>query len=445
MKILLVNPPNCGKSIPEERYGIDSIKMIFRGEPLALETLAGNLGGHDVAIVDLKSDPDGLADDGQAFGPDLVGITGVTCEANTMLAIARRVKERLKVPVVVGGHHASCDPGFFKRRCIDFVVVGLGTLSFRLLVDAIDKGLPVSIPGVMNNHPEAATSFTPRRFTVEDLVDRCAPRYDLVARHRDKYVMSGAGGKAGFVATAFGCTHDCSFCTISALTGAKYLARSHDAVMRDIDQLSDVPVIRMVDANTFGNIDLARQLARRIIDAGVNKHLVADVRADTVVKHPQVLELWRKAGLSIVVIGFEEISDSRLDTFKKRSTHRVSEEAIRLLKDLGIRIVGDFIVSPDYAPDDFHRLAEFVEQSGIDLPIPSILTPIPGTVLYKEMESRIVNHNLDYYTFTNAVMPTRMPEHEFYETYANMLKCFLAPLHQAQRKNTAKGTTKGTN
>jgi len=43
MRILLVNPPNCGKSIPEERYGIDSLKQIFRGEPLALETLAGNL------------------------------------------------------------------------------------------------------------------------------------------------------------------------------------------------------------------------------------------------------------------------------------------------------------------------------------------------------------------------------------------------------------------
>ena len=43
MKILLVNPPNCGRSIPEEEYGIDTIKMIFRGEPLALEVIAGNL------------------------------------------------------------------------------------------------------------------------------------------------------------------------------------------------------------------------------------------------------------------------------------------------------------------------------------------------------------------------------------------------------------------
>ncbi len=436
MKILLVNPPNCGKSIPEERYGIDSIKMIFRGEPLALETLAGNLDGHETAIVDLKSDPDGLADDGAAFQPDLVAITGVTCEANTMLAIAKRIKERLQVPVVVGGHHASSDPGFFNHPFIDFIVVGLGTLSFRQLVDAIEVGRNVSIPGVMCNHPETGVTFSPRTYTRDDLVDHCTPRYDLVARHREQYVMSGAGGKVGFVATAFGCTHDCSFCSISSLTGSKYLARSDDAVLRDIDQLSDVPIIRLVDANTFGHIDNARRLAQRIIDAGVAKRLVADVRADTVVKQPDLFELWQKAGLAIVVIGFEEINDERLKTFQKRSTHQVSLEAIRILKDLGIRIVGDFIVSPDYGPDDFDRLSAFVSQSGIDLPIPSILTPIPGTPLHEELKSQIVNHDLDYYTFTNAVMPTRMPEHDFYRTYAEMLKRFLAPLHQAPNKGT---------
>ena len=41
MKILLLNPPNCGRSIPEERYGITSIKQIFRGEPLGLDFDAG--------------------------------------------------------------------------------------------------------------------------------------------------------------------------------------------------------------------------------------------------------------------------------------------------------------------------------------------------------------------------------------------------------------------
>ncbi len=436
MRILLINPPNCGKSIPEERYGIESIKMIFRGEPLCLESLAGNLDGHDVTICDLKADPQSLADDGRDLQPDLVGITGVTCEANTVLALAKRLKERLNVPVVVGGHHASCDPDFFKHPFIDYIVVGLANLSFRQLVDAIEKREPTTIDGVISNVASPIPAFTPRHYTTDDLTDHRAPRYDLVAQHRDLYVMAGAGGKVGFVTTAFGCTHGCSFCAIPNLTGGKYLVRSHDAVMRDIALLEDVPVIRLVDANTFGDAGRSQALAKRIIDADLKKRLVADVRADTVVKHPDLMESWRDAGLGIVVIGFEEISDTRLDKLNKRSRHQIHLEAIEILKGMGIRIVGDFIVSPDYAPEDFDNLSEFVAQSGIDLPIPAILTPIPGTPLYQEMKPRITNHDLDYYTFTNAVMPTRLPEEEFYRTYAQMLKHFLAPLHQASQKGT---------
>jgi radical SAM superfamily enzyme YgiQ (UPF0313 family) len=431
MRILLINPPNCGKSIPEERYGIHSIKMIFRGEPLCLETLAGNLDGHDVTICDLKADPEALADDARDLNPDLVGFTGVTCEANCVLDMARRLKACLNVPIVVGGHHASCDPDFFKHPFIDYIVVGLAAVSFRQLADAVEKGEPAAIGGVIANTAIPPSTFTPRRFSVEDLADRQATRYDLVARHRDLYVMSGAGGKVGFVATAYGCTHDCSFCTIANQTGGKYLVRDHDAVMRDIASLSDVPVIRLVDANTFGDIRRAGALARKITGVGLKKRLVADVRADTVVQHPELMELWRNAGLGIAVIGFEEISDTRLDFFNKRSHHEIHLEAIQILKGLGIRIVGDFIVSPDYTPEDFDNLCEFIAQSGIDLPIPAILTPIPGTRLYKDLKPRITNHDLDYYTFTNAVMPTRMPEHDFYRTYAQMLKHFLAPLHQA--------------
>ncbi|MCE1229355.1 MAG: cobalamin-dependent protein, partial [Firmicutes bacterium] len=139
MKILLVNPPNCGRSIPEERYGITSIKQIFRGEPLALETLAGNLDGHEVAIVDLKAEPEAFEATLEDFVPDLVGITAVTCEANTACALARRAKDLTSATIVVGGIHASSDPQFFNRPEIDFVVIGVGKASFRELVDALEE------------------------------------------------------------------------------------------------------------------------------------------------------------------------------------------------------------------------------------------------------------------------------------------------------------------
>jgi len=429
MRILLINPPNCGKSIPEERYGIDSIKMIFRGEPLSLETLAGNLSGHDVTIIDLKAEPDALSDSRLTVTPDLIGITGVTCEANTVLSIAKDLKETFNVPVVIGGHHASCDPQFFNRPFIDYIVVGLGKLSFRELVDAIEAGQPVRIPGVLCPGPAPSSHFIARRYTKADLVDSRAPRYDLVQRHRDQYVMSGIGGKIGFVAAAFGCTHDCTFCCIPNMTGGKYLGHGSAAVLRDIGLLGDIPVIRLVDANTFGNIESAKTLGQAILDAGIQKRLVADVRSDTVVKHPNLFELWHRAGLSVAVIGFEDISDETLKALNKKNTHQTNLKAIDILKKLGIRIVGDFIISPDFGEEAFQRLSDFVDQSGIDVPIPAILTPLPGTPLYRKLASKITNHDLDYYTFTNAVLPTRMAERNFYSTYADMLKRFLGRLH----------------
>ena len=52
----------------------------------------------------------------------------------------------------------------------------------------------------------------------------------------------------------------------------------------------------------------------------------------------------------------------------------------------------------------------------------SVLTPMPGTALYETLKEEIVISDLDYYTFTNAVTRTKMPEELFYRTYAELVK-----------------------
>ena len=427
MKITLINPPNCGRSIPEEEYGITTLKMIFRGEPLALEMLAGNLGGHEVNIIDLKADPESFEGLFQSADlPHIVGFTGVTCEANTVIRLAREIKSRLKKEspvIIVGGHHASSDPGFFNCTGIDYIVVGLGKLSFKKCVDRLVAGDdPVGIPGVIATNPGRPLVFTARKCTQSDLVDGREPRYDLVKKHRDKYVMSGVGGKVGFVATAFGCTHNCSFCSIPSITGGRYLTHSIDAIVRDIQLLHDISLIRFVDANTFGDLTMAKALAQKLISCGIEKKIVADVRADTVVRDPGLMRLWQQAGLVAVVIGFEEIDDRRLIQMNKRSTLSKNVEALQILAEIGIRVVGDFIIAPDYDYADFERLEKFIENAPISLPIPSILTPLPGTALYRQCETDLEITDLDYYTFSNAVLPTRLPKEEFYSLYSGLMK-----------------------
>ncbi|MFA5514761.1 MAG: cobalamin-dependent protein [Desulfuromonadales bacterium] len=418
MKILLINPPNCGRSIPEERYGIDSIKQIFRGEPLALEVLAGNLDGHEVRILDLKAEPEGLDTALSSFRPEVVGITAVSCEANTACRIAAQARQ-IGAVVVVGGIHASNDPDFFNRPDVDYIAIGLGKGSFRELIDALEtENRTDNIPGIARTRAGHPLAWISRNFGPADLIESKPPRYDLVAPYRGAYTLLGQ--PLGFVTSAFGCPFDCSFCCIAGQSGGSYLPCSIDSVVRDIGLLEGISFVRLVDANTFGHPVHARQLCRAIRAAGIDKKFLADVRSDTVVRHPDLMREWKEAGLRSVVIGFEEICDSGLAELNKANSVAANLEAVDILRDLGITIVGDFIVSPDYEHADFDRLLRHLQDHPIDLPIFTVLTPLPGTALHRQMHERIINHDLDFYTLANAVVPTRMEEGEFYRRYAEL-------------------------
>jgi radical SAM superfamily enzyme YgiQ (UPF0313 family) len=122
------------------------------------------------------------------------------------------------------------------------------------------------------------------------------------------------------------------------------------------------------------------------------------------------------------VVGFEDFQDARLAAYDKKYQGHVITKAIEILHDLGIIIVGDFIASPEYDENDFEKLESFITANKIEIPVISVLTPIPGTPLYKIMEKDIIIHDLDYYTFTNAVTKTKMPAALFYKTFADLVK-----------------------
>lgn len=421
MRVLFINPPHSGKSIPEERYGVDSIKRIFKGEPLALESLAGALPEHETRILDLKVEPDGEAALSRTlvdFKPELVGITAVTCEANAAPALARLVKEHGDVPVVVGGVHASLDPEYFNRPEIDFIVSGLGRASLAQLVQGLESGLLDPIPGLARTAPGAALKLAKRDYAKADLLDALPPRYDLTASYRDAYILDRYKLELGLVVSSFGCPHRCTFCCIPSLTDGKWLAHELSNLVRDVD-LVNAPVVRIVDPNFFA--DKRRAEAALEALAGKGKQWVVDLRADDVVHRADLVKRFAEIGLRAVIVGFEEIDDARLTAMNKSSAADSNRRAVEILHENRVSVVGDFIVSPDYREADFDRLGAYIAENRIDLPVVTILTPFPGTKLYDAMRESIAVRDLDYYTLTNAVTPTALPEAEFYARFAALV------------------------
>ncbi|MBE0556851.1 MAG: radical SAM protein, partial [Proteobacteria bacterium] len=278
------------------------------------------------------------------------------------------------------------------------------------------------IPGVARTSPGKPLAFAPRVYGREDLMEEYAPRYDLVEQWRGNYVIERLGLRMGFVATADGCTHRCSFCAIPEMTGGRYLTHSAESVIGAIGLLGDIPFIRMVDANSFGDPRASEELCDAIIASGIRKRFFGDIRADTIVRHPTLLKKWKEAGLHAVVVGFEELQPDRLGTYDKKYDRGIIEKSLSILHELGLLIVGDFIIAPDYGEEDFRAVEEFIRKSGIQIPVLSILTPIPGTPLFASLKDRITIRDLDYYTFTNAVIPTRMPEKAFYATFSDLVR-----------------------
>jgi radical SAM superfamily enzyme YgiQ (UPF0313 family) len=424
LKIMLINPPNCGRSIPEEEYGITSLKQIFKGEPFNLEVLAGPLNDHEVMIFDLKCETaDAFWSAFDQFQPDVTGFTAVTCEAKTVIRMAGKIKEKSNAIIVIGGNHATYNPDYFNCTEIDYIAIGLGKKSFHELIDNLSCGKNgQGIAGIAKTSPGKPLTCIDRNYDETDLMEDVPPRYDLVAKYRKQYFLEHLGLTMGFVITAYGCTHKCSFCTIPKMTGGKYLNHSADAVLRDIKLLGDIPFIRMVDANTFGNLSLSLDLCEKIMQSGIRKKFFADVRADTIVKNPALMKNWKEAGLYAVVVGFEDFQDNRLADYNKKYQGNIINQAIDILHEAGIVIVGDFIAPPEYDENDFKKLEKFIVANKIQIPVISVLTPIPGTPLYKKMKKDIVISDLDYYTFTNAVTKTKMPEAEFYKTFAELVK-----------------------
>ena len=187
--------------------------------------------------------------------------------------------------------------------------------------------------------------------------------------------------------------------------------------------MDQYPIIRLCDANTFGNPKEARELFSRIIEEGLNQHFyMADVRTDFVVSHPDIMELAVKAGLQIVVCGLEATSDEELEAYNKSNTVESISEGLKILNELGIFVNGNYIVKPDYTEPDFERLGRFVEENPIYHSGFTVLTPFPGTPLYEDMKHDIINHDLDYYNLTNAVTRTVLSEENFYENVGNLYK-----------------------
>src|SRR4030095_12011252 len=121
----------------------------------------------------------------------------------------------------------------------------------------------------------------------------------------------------------------------------------------------------------------------------------------------RLLEKAVDSGLRSLFVGFETLNRNNLvEQNKYQNLDRDYNAAIRRLQDAGVMINGSFVFGMD--DDDktvFDRTVEWAIEQGIETATFHILTPYPGTALYRRMQAsgRLLHSDWDLYDTRHVV------------------------------------------
>jgi hopanoid C-3 methylase len=421
MKILLIEPAKAPGTI-----GGDDI---FLYEPLALEYLAaGVCKNHEVKILDLRLEKN-LQQILEGFSPDVVGVTSYTVHVNTARSLCDQIKAwNPEVLTVVGGHHATVAPNDFLSPTIDLIVLGEGVFVFEEIVERFEQGRGFDgIPGLAfaRNGGLGRTEPPP----VVDLDAFPFPARELTDKYRHRYYSEWMKPLAS-MRTSKGCPYRCSFCALWKISGGRYLRREPSQVAQELATIGEDNIF-FADDESLVDVARMKTLASMIKDAGLQKQYFLYGRSDTIARNPDLLERWREIGLQRVFVGLEFSRDQDLAYINKGSTTRDNESAVRILQALDIEIYASLIVRPEFTREDFAALRQYCRDLGLTFATFAVLTPLPGTDLYEEVESQLITHDYDYFDFLHTLLPTELPLKDFYREYARLFTSAIPLTRQA--------------
>jgi radical SAM superfamily enzyme YgiQ (UPF0313 family) len=378
LRIVLISPKG-----PLYRHRGGIFGQSLRYMPLTLPTLAALVPPElNAEVVCLD---EGIADvDPARIQADLVGLTVITGTAVRAYELAAAFRGR-GLPTVLGGPHVTLVPDDAQPHA-DSIVVGYADDEWPRLL-----------------HDFAAGRMQPRytQAPALDLAGRPLPHRRVLNRWR--YLTDNV-----FEATR-GCVHNCSFCVVPAAWGRKPFQKPVEDVVADLRCQRARKAI-FIDLNLIADKDYAERLFEALIPLSLQWYgLATTLLCDDL----PLLDLAARSGCRGLLMGLESIEQKNLrqnhKSFNDPARYR---EVVERLHQRRIALQGCFVFGLDEdTPDVFLKTARFAVEAKIDLPRFAVVTPFPGTALYKELDARgrVLTRNWELYDGQHVVFqPAQM-------------------------------------
>ena len=386
--------------------------------------------GHEVILIDGNAQPmdeEAIKRFVQEKEIGLVGIGAMT----RMVARAYRMADAIRsvgVPVVMGGPHVTeeFDEALGRDggpRHADAVALGEADETWpKIVADAARGELKEIYAPVDEFGQERKPSLQDYREIPWGSLDLA--QFNLVPKFLAPLLRRVPEKWGTFriipVESGRGCPYGCEFCTVTGFFGDSIRFRTNESVVNELLRLKARAAseggqiaVFFIDDNFAINVKRTKSLLRAIIDANAQVFWVAQISAN-LLRDEELVDLIAKSGGSWIFIGMESIDPANLAAVNK-GFNKPGEYAavIERLADRNVFAITSFIFGMDNdTPGVAERTLKEIRTWAPGLPVFGLLTPLPGTPLYKKLDvaGRLTRrkHWLEFKPFAMAHTPLRI-------------------------------------
>ena len=412
--------------------------------PLGLAYLASYLkekiGFDNIIIVDKVTNPIKSI---LKQNPDIIGISSCTSEFEKAKQIAREIKIRKNIPIILGGPHITVLPNLLTNS-FDIGVIGEGEETLKEIMENFLKNKKLELKWLKKikgicYHANNEIKINKRRELIKNLDSIPLPNRDLfdMEGYYLKPRRAGATAKlsrATHIITSRGCPYRCVFCASSAFwKGIRF--SSAERVVEEIKLLvKKYKVEEIAILDDLFPADLER--LRKIVELLEENNLLGKIKFAALTRvnlmDDERCALLKKMDVTILSLGFESQSQKVLSYLKNNTTTiEQNQKAMEIAKRYGFDVSGFFMIgAPNETKEDMLKTLHFIKSNPMISAGVCTVTPYPGTVLWEYAKSRgLVSDNMNWEKLnlhpTNKdfiLLDEEMNRKEFFKIYSLFMK-----------------------
>ena len=412
MKVLLIRPKSANMIT---QMGVIDL------EPLELEYLytVTKEEGFACTIHDDLLQPRDLTEVLKETAPQMVAISGYITQEKIMLSVAQQVKQfDSSIFIVVGGVHAEVNYQRFYSAAVDTILHTSSLKPYRQLLHLVHAGNfgPEQLQPIDGICYKREGNWIVTRKVMIDPDELPIPDRSHFNQNKHLYRYLSYSPCA-IVKTAFSCPHQCNFCYCRMINQGHYVIRDVELVVQEIAGI-ECENIHIIDDSFLLDRERVLRFVELIKSWGIKKNFIFYSRSDFVVKNEDVIGLLAEIGTKGIIVGLEALDDGTLGSYGKQVTGDMNEECVEILARHNIDCLALFIIGLDARKGDFENLYRWIKRAGLKYASVSIFTPIPGTDIYDQYESRLTSDNIEDWDFLHLVLePANMTKQAFYYYY----------------------------